>query len=120
MDALNELPVSGTENASGCAASPGLGMIEEAGGVCGEEGFEEREVAEEEKRRRLELKAIDNEVHNSVLLLSLWLEIESDACDTGARCCTDNRRKGSAACAAAHDAAAVRALIPNIDAPFPY
>ena len=83
-------------------------MIEEAGGVCGEEGFEEREVAEEEKRRRLELKAIDNEVRDCVLLLSLLLEMGSDACDAGARCCPDHRRKGSAARAAAHDAAAVR------------
>ena len=61
---LIELPVSPQQHASG-AVSPGLGSIEEAG-VCGEEAFEgEREVAEEEKRRRLELKAIDNEVRNS-------------------------------------------------------
>jgi hypothetical protein len=61
---LIELPVSPQQHASG-VISPGMGSIEETG-ACGEEVFEgEREVAEEEKRRRLELKAIDNEVRNS-------------------------------------------------------
>ena len=65
-----ELLLSPPEAASGGALSPGLGAIDEANGVCGEEALEvEREMAEEEKRRRLELKAIDSEV-------MMWIEVE--------------------------------------------
>ena len=55
LDTFSELLVSPRENRNCGAASPALGAIEEV--------FEgDREVAEEEKRRRLELKAIDSEV----------------------------------------------------------
>jgi hypothetical protein len=56
VDKFNELTLSPHDGAVIGADSPGTLVLEEA-------GFEgEREVAEEEKRRRLELKAIDNEV----------------------------------------------------------
>jgi hypothetical protein len=59
LDAFSELLVSPRENTNFRAASPALGGIEEV--------FEgDREVAEEEKRRRLELKAIDSEVGQRV------------------------------------------------------
>jgi hypothetical protein len=64
VDKCSELLLS-PENASGGAASPGLGAIDETEVAGGEEALEvEREVAEEEKRRRLELRAIDNEVRH--------------------------------------------------------
>ncbi len=64
VDKCSELLLS-PENASGGAASPALGAIDETEVAVGEDALEvEREVAEEEKRRRLELKAIDNEVRH--------------------------------------------------------
>ncbi len=62
LDTFSELLVSPRENRNCEAASPALGAIEEV--------FEgDREVAEEEKRRRLELKAIDSEVQPRVYVL---------------------------------------------------
>ncbi len=61
LDTFSELLVSPRENRNCGAASPALGAIEEV--------FEgDREVAEEEKRRRLELKAIDSEVRQAAQL----------------------------------------------------
>jgi hypothetical protein len=80
----------------------------------------EREVAEEEKRRRLELKAIDNEARHCLCCCVEGLLAARLTHAAGAGCGTDDRRQGGSARAAAHDPAAVSGTSPGfVGAVFP-